>query len=228
MFARFFATKVAATPAATGALAAGKAKPKATPKAKASPKSKVDLVSGTILDGTKLFELRKAAIASHVGNADASKTAAMRTYDYTKALQARFGQGFTKISKAKNAVLNDNEKAIIKDVKGEYFACIEETGLAWNENAKYAIWAMVKAFDTGKLPSPYVEATKAKRDQADPKTYDAKAAYVKAMKPVYRALQRKLNSKTKASAADLALGLEIGNRLKAFGVDLATLNVTSK
>ena len=224
MFMRFFAAKAAATPSAIGARAAGKA----TPKAKATPKSKVDLVSGTILDGTKLFELRKAAIASHVGNADASKTAAMRTYDYTKALQARFGQGFTKISKAKNAVLNDNEKAIIKDVKGEYFACIEETGLAWNENAKYAIWAMVKAFDTGKLPSPYVEATKAKRDQADPKTYDAKAAYVKAMKPVYRALQRKLNSKVKASAADLALGLEIGNRLKAYGVDLATLNVTSK
>lgn len=228
MFARFFAAKAAVTPTANGALAAGKAKPKATPKAKATPKSKVDLVSGTILDGTKLFELRKAAIASHVGNADASKTAAMRTYDYTKALQARFGQGFTKISKAKNAVLNDNEKAIIKDVKGEYFACIEETGLAWNENAKYAIWAMVKAFDTEKLPSPYLEAAKVKRDQADPKTYDAKEAYVKAMKPVYRALQKKLNANKKPSALDLALGLEIGNRLKAFGVDLATLNVTSK
>lgn len=222
MFMRFFAAKAAATPSATGARAAGKATPKATPKAKATLKA--TLVSGTISDGTKLFDLRKAAIASHVGNADASKTAAMRTFDYTKALQAKFGVGFTKISKAKNAVLNANEKAIIKDIIGEYNACISETEAAWNENAKYAIWSMVKAFDTEKLPSPYVEATKAKRDKADPKAYDAKEAWIKANKPIYRALMKKLEAKSKPSALDLALGLELGNRLKAFGVDLATLN----
>lgn len=225
MFTRFFAAKVAATPSAIGARAAGKATPKATPKAKATPKLKAELVSGTISDGTKLFDLRKAAIASHVGNADASKTAAMRTYDYTKALQARFGQGFTLISKAKNAKLNANEKAIIKDIVGEYNACVSETETAWNTNAKYAIWAMVKAFDTEKLGNPYVEAAaKAKRDKANPKTYDAKEAYKKALTPIYRALQKKLNANKKASPLDLELGREIGNRLKALGVDLSTLN----
>ena len=226
MFMRFFAAKAAttaaeaATPSATGARAAGKAMPKATPKASA----KAALLSGTVTPDSKMFDLRKAAVAAHVSNADTSKTAAMRTWDYFKEMEAQFGSGFTKISKAKNAVLNDNEKAILPAIRTQYIATIEATKLAWNENSQYAIWSMIKAFDTGKLPSPYVEATKAKRDKADPKAYDAKEAWIKANKPIYRALMKKLEAKSKPSALDLALGLELGNRLKAFGVDISTLN----
>jgi hypothetical protein len=223
MFKFGLGRKAIAIPAATGALAAGKAVPKA--KAKASPKAaKAALVSGTVIPDSKMFDLRKAAVAAHVSNADTSKTAAQRTWDYFKEMEAQFGSGFTKISKAKNAVLNDNEKAILPAIRTQYIATVEATKLAWNENSQYAIWSMIKAFDTGKLGNPYEAATKAKRETANPKLYDAKEAWIKANKPIYRALMKKLEAKAKPSALDLALGLELGNRLKAFGVDLSTLN----